>query len=107
MTARGHPRTRFRRAIERGNLLLAELRAREMGDVSLSEALDLTALTALEDPARSRRTAGRWLQRYLHESQAPTLDDAALAVALRGELGGPPHAEAVASLRGLTTRRRS
>jgi hypothetical protein len=29
---------------------------------------------------RFRRRAGRWLQRYLHGSTAPTLDDAALPI---------------------------
>ena len=75
-----------------------------MGRLNLSEALDLAALYALHDPKRYRRVAGRWLERYLSESPAPTLDDAALAVALLGALGGPRHAEAMASLRGMLTR---
>jgi hypothetical protein len=104
MTAQGHPRTVFRRAIERGNLLLAETSIREIDDVTLLEALDLVALIALEDPVRYRRAAGRWLQRYLHESAAPTLDDAALAAALLGALGGARHAAAVATLRGMAQR---
>jgi hypothetical protein len=44
MTAQGHARTRFRRAIERRNLLGAEASAREMGAVTLGEALDLVCL---------------------------------------------------------------
>jgi len=31
LTAQGHPRTRFKRAIERGNVLVAEATAREIG----------------------------------------------------------------------------
>jgi hypothetical protein len=42
MTAQGNPRTVFRRAIDHGNLLLAETSVRETGVVGLSEALDLT-----------------------------------------------------------------
>jgi hypothetical protein len=33
LTAQGHPRTIFRRALERGNLVLAEVTAREIGRV--------------------------------------------------------------------------
>jgi transposase InsO family protein len=46
LTAQGHPRTTFNRAIERGNLLVAEATAREIGKVSLGEALELVALIA-------------------------------------------------------------
>jgi len=46
MTAQGHPRTAFRRAIERGNLVVAEIEAREVGQLDLGEALELTALVA-------------------------------------------------------------
>lgn len=101
LTAEGHPRTIFRRAIERGNLLLAETNARQMGHVSLLEALELTALIAQKDPRRHRRAAGRWLQRYLAELAAPMLDDAAIATVCLGALGGPRHLEALATLRGM------
>jgi len=43
---RGHPRTIFRRALERGNLVLAEVTAREIGRVTIAEA-------DLEGPAGS------------------------------------------------------
>ena len=39
MTAQGSPATRFRRAIERRSLINAELAAREMGRLSLEQAL--------------------------------------------------------------------
>lgn len=52
MTAQGHPRARFRRAIERRNLLGAEMCAREMGVVSLEEALALVCLVAEVAPKR-------------------------------------------------------
>jgi hypothetical protein len=41
VTAQGHPRARFRRAIEGGWVFDAELAAREAGNLSLAEALDL------------------------------------------------------------------
>jgi hypothetical protein len=33
LTSQGHPRTVFRRALQRGNLLVAELTAREVGHI--------------------------------------------------------------------------
>jgi hypothetical protein len=44
VTAQGHPRTIFKRAIERSNVAIAEATAREVGRLSLDEALALTAL---------------------------------------------------------------
>jgi len=46
MTAQGQPRARFRRAIERRNLLGADMCARDMGVVELAETLDLVCLVA-------------------------------------------------------------
>jgi hypothetical protein len=65
VTAQGQPWTVFRRAIATDNLVAAELDARLMGDVSLVEALELTALVALRDPPRHPRYAARWLSRWL------------------------------------------
>src|SRR5215472_17517610 len=65
VTAQGNARTVFRRAIERANLPAAELNARIMGNVTLVEALELTALVALRDPPRRSRFAARWLTRWL------------------------------------------
>src|SRR5262245_5378862 len=56
LTAQGHPRTIFKRAIERGNLVVAEATAREVGRLTLTEALELTALIGSD--ARNR-TASR------------------------------------------------
>jgi hypothetical protein len=105
VTSQGHPRAVFRRAIERDNLAAAELNARMMGNVSLVEALELTALVALKDPKRRGQFAGRWLTRFMSERPGSTLEDAAIVVAYLGALGGPRHAEMVASLRGIVERR--
>jgi hypothetical protein len=59
-TSQGHPRTIFRRALERGNLVLAEVTAREIGRVTIAEALELTALVARKQPHRYGRFAARW-----------------------------------------------
>lgn len=104
MTAQGNPRTVFRRAIATENVVAAELNARMMGNVTLVEALELTALVALKDPKRRSRYAARWLGRWLAETPAATLDDAAIVVAYLGALGGRRHAQTVASLRGIVER---
>ena len=62
MTAQGHPRRIFQTAIERGNLVTAEATARELGRISLEEALALTALVAEKEPERRSRFAVRWLR---------------------------------------------
>ena len=59
----GHPRPKFLRALETGSLILAELGARECGQLTLDEALQLTALVALHDRDRGERYALRWLSR--------------------------------------------
>ena len=55
VTAQGSPRTRFKRAIERRSLLNAELAAREMGIVTLEEALQLVVLYAEQADPRAER----------------------------------------------------
>jgi hypothetical protein len=100
----GHARAAFRRAIERGNLVVAEIEARDIGQLDLGEALELTALVSLRDAERGRRYAMRWLARWLDESPAATLTEAAFAVGALGALGGPGHGEALASLRAMAER---
>jgi hypothetical protein len=102
MTAQGHPRTIFQRAIERGNLLVAEtvLRA-EIPRPTLGDLLELTALIAMNDPRRHQRTAARWLVRYLDAIDGATLDDADLAGAALRALGSRHHGQALATLRDM------
>jgi hypothetical protein len=69
VTAQGHPRAIFKRAIERGNVVVAEMAAREVGRLTLSEALALTALVAQKDPARRSRYVLGWLRRLLEEDK--------------------------------------
>jgi hypothetical protein len=99
LTAQGHPRAVFRRAIEHGNLPLAEATARDMGHVSLAEALDLTALIAQKASHRHQRAAARWLLRYLEADDDATISEAALAAACLSGLGGRRHGEALGALR--------
>ena len=60
MTAQGHPRAIFSRAIARGNLVIAEATAREIR-LTLEEALRLLFLYAEHDPIKFDRAAPRWL----------------------------------------------
>jgi hypothetical protein len=53
----GHSLSIFRRAIERGNLTVAEATARELLRISLTDALELTILIARKDPRQ--QPAGR------------------------------------------------
>jgi hypothetical protein len=97
MTPQGQPRARFRRAIQRKNLLGAETCAREMGIVDLAEALDLVCLVAEVAPARLDGFARRWLAR-LADEQPLTLREFDLAVTALRALPSPRAAHA---LRGL------
>jgi hypothetical protein len=68
---------------------VAEATAREIGRISLEEALELTILIAARQPDRLPRVAARWLRRCLEEHEQMTIDDALLiAVALAGLRGG-------------------
>ena len=103
MTSQGSARTVFRRALEHGNLLMAEMTAREIGVVGLDEALELTALMAVKgDWVRSRRAAARWLQRYIAETPGATIDDAVFLAGCLAVLGGRTHGEALTALRNAT-----
>src|SRR5262249_44292226 len=66
----------FKRALQHDNLLVAEATAREIGHVSLVEALELTALIARKAPRRHPGVAARWLLRYLEEHQTATIEEA-------------------------------
>jgi hypothetical protein len=77
VTADGSPLTRFRRAIERRNLWGAEDAARELGRLSLDDALQLVRLYADRESPKYERAALRWLERYTVE-RSPSLRDLAV-----------------------------
>jgi hypothetical protein len=58
VTAQGHPRAIFKRAVERGNIVGAETTARELGRLTLEEALTLVILYAEKEPIKYERSAG-------------------------------------------------
>src|SRR5262245_52187069 len=71
---------RFQRAVHERNVQNAEMAAREMGHVSLADALALCELLAAADPKEYERAALRWLQRFIDE-RLPPLTEVALAAA--------------------------
>jgi hypothetical protein len=67
VTAQPHANVRFRRAIERRALWLAEDAARELPNRPLEDLLQLVHLYAERGSPKYERAALRWLQRYLNE----------------------------------------
>ena len=87
MTSQGTAHGRFQRAIHRRHVQAAEMAAREMGGLSLADALDLTLLIREADRRRYERAAVRWLERFIQERGA-TLADIALAATALSQLDG-------------------
>jgi hypothetical protein len=67
LTAQPHALVRFRRAVERRALWLAEDAARELPSLPLEDALQLVHLYAERGSPKYERAAMRWLERYLVE----------------------------------------
>jgi hypothetical protein len=80
--------------------MLAEVTAREIGRVTIAEALELTALVARKQPHRYGRFAARWLCLWLEVHEKATLDDVALLVSNLHALATPKsQGSALTSLR--------
>jgi hypothetical protein len=80
VTAQPHASVRFRRAIERQALWMAEDAARELPNLSLEDALQLVRLYAEQDSPKFEPAARRWLIRYLSEG-TPSVKDVAKVTA--------------------------
>jgi hypothetical protein len=86
--------------------VLAEVTVREIGRVTIAEALELTALVARKQPQRYGRFAARWLCLYLEEHERATLDDVASLVSNVRSLASPDeHAAVLAILRKAARKR--
>jgi hypothetical protein len=84
------------------NLIVAEATAREIGRITLSEALKLTALIAAKEPRRHQRAPVQWLRLYLEECKSTTsLEDVGLVVATLAAL---PAEAAHSALRQIATK---
>jgi hypothetical protein len=78
--------------------------ARELPQLSLLDALELTFLIARKDPRRHPRAAARWLFRFLEEDSAATIEEAGLAASSLIALTGAGYHEAVQTLRAMAER---
>jgi len=86
--------------LEHDNLVLAEVTAREIGRVTIAEALELTALVARKQPHRYGRFAARWLCLWLEEHEQTTLEHVELLVSNLRSLATPKdYASSLAILR--------
>lgn len=104
MTSQGSASGRFQRAIARGNLFQAELAAREIGQLPLSQALDLCCLMAAQNDPRFERAAVRWHGRFVVERGVDRLAESQLVLAVLSEL--PRNVQEIeAALRRLARRR--
>ena len=92
-------------------MLAAEAAAKELPQISLGDALELTVLIARKDPRRHPRVAARWLLRYLEECDDATIDEAAMVAACLAALAEDRHRDAALTLRAMaeeaTSRRRT
>jgi hypothetical protein len=69
MSAEAHAHVRFRRAIERRALWMAEDAARELPNLPLEDALQLVHLYGERASSKYEKAALRWLERYLTEGE--------------------------------------
>jgi hypothetical protein len=78
--------------------------AKDLPQLSLVDALELTMLVARKEPRRHPRVAARWLLRYLEEDPDATIDEAVLAASSLAALTGVGHEEAAQALRAMSER---
>ena len=104
MTAQGHPRAIFTRAVERRNLVIAEATAREISKLTPDEALQLVFLYAEKEPIKYDRATLRWLSRYVTEGKAVSLLKAQLALSALAELRAGEREQAAKLLMELVRR---
>lgn len=103
MTSQGTAHGRFTRCVTNGNLRGGEMAARELGRLSLDDALSLCVLIADRDPSRFERAALRWLDPLLSE-RSPSLEDVGLAVAALDGLRDGSRAASMFTLKRLARR---
>jgi hypothetical protein len=89
VTSQGTAHGRFQRAVQRGHVDAAEMAAREIGSLSLLDALTLVVLYARTGSRKFEPAAVRWVARLALEGRDVGLNDVQLATA------------ALACLRGL------
>jgi len=86
MTSQGTAHGRFTRAITTRNLWAAEMALRELGSVSLEDALGYVDLLSEQKPEKLERAAVRWHGRLEVEAPVLTLAESQLALAALASL---------------------
>ena len=75
VTSEGSAYTRFRRALDTGNLTLIRGAAAELPRVNLVDALAVCVAIRRAEPERFERSALRWLARFCVERREATLTE--------------------------------
>jgi hypothetical protein len=96
---------RFRRALDRGNVLDALSSASELDHVGLTEALELCLLMRDKEPARYTKVALRWHARFCREIRDVDFTEAQAILATLAALGGERKGNAAFALADLLSRR--
>ena len=99
MTASEGSYSRFRRALDNGNLLAARA-ATELNHVGLAEALELTLLILAKEPTRFRAAALSWHARYCGDNNV-SIEEATAVLGLLAMLEGRRGKPAAQALSGL------
>jgi hypothetical protein len=107
VSAKGSPHGRFRRAVDRGNLLDAEACARELGRLELDDALDLLLLIARKAPTRFHRAAARWHARFASEVKGLRVADSQLLLGAVAGLADPAPRVSLETLAAVAERFRA
>ena len=80
VTSDGSPYRRFQLALQRGNLRMIELAAKELPRVPLGDALTIVVLMERNEDERFDRAAARWVARLILEVAAVGIEDARRAL---------------------------
>jgi hypothetical protein len=105
VTSQGSAHGRLTRAIQQRNLWAAETSLRELGSVSLEDALGYLDLLAEQKPEKLERAAVRWHGRLETEATFLSLAESQLALAALASLCAGER-DAIAVLRLLLRRAR-
>jgi len=100
VSTKGGSYTRFRRALDSGNLTLVRAAAAELPTINLDDALRVCAMLRAADPSRYEQAVIRWLGRLCLERPTTTITDLRLALAAFDRLPDEPE-QAEAELRQL------